>query len=146
MPKKWLGSYLVVLNQQLFDFFRNGKGELISDRELIFQAHSHMYWIEQVFPVNLGMPLHNKVKITFALGKQFYLRSSSQNFQMQAFINYNFLCTRFRAHKITHVKVQTCTSLISTRCSCRNCTKLVLKPLAAKNSLSISVLCIAPFL
>ena len=43
-----------------------------------------------------------------------------------------------------HVKEQTCTLLILTCYSSRNCTKLVLKPLAAKKDLSISVLCSAP--
>ena len=74
----------------------------------------------------------------------------------QAFINYNFLCTRFCAcedvlgpclcaWKIVQVKEQTCTLLVITYGS-RNYTKLVLKPLAVKSGLSISVLYIAPFL
>ena len=42
----------------------------------------------------------------------------------------------------TTVKERTCTLLIVTYGG-RKCTKLVLKPLAAKNGLSISVLCIA---
>ena len=77
--------------------------------------------------------------------------------QMQTFINYNFLCTRFCACKtvlgarpctleIVDVKEQTCTLLIITLYGSKNCTKLVLKPLAAKNGFSISLLCIAPFL
>ena len=56
----------------------------------------------------------------------------------QTFINYKFLCTRFRARKtvlgarscawkIVHVKEQMCTLLIITRHGGRNCTKLVLK-------------------
>ena len=78
----------------------------------------------------------------------------------QAFINYYFSNTRFLASKIVlrvypcmweimHVKEQMCmmcTLLIITCYNSRNCTKLVLKPLAAKNDLSISVLCIASFL
>ena len=74
----------------------------------------------------------------------------------QAFINYNSSCTRFCACKtvldpclcaweIVQVKEQTCTLLVITYGS-RNYTKLVLKPLAAKSGLSISILCIAPFL
>ena len=77
-------------------------------------------------------------------------------FNIQAFINYNFLYTRFCACKtvlgahrctweIVPIKEQMCTLLIITLCSNRKCTKLVLKLLAAKNGLSISVLCIAPF-
>ena len=42
-------------------------------------------------------------------------------------------------------KEQTCMLLIITWYSSRNCTKLVLKPLAAKNGLSISILCTASF-
>ena len=76
----------------------------------------------------------------------------------QAFINYNFSCTRFRVRKIVVrarpctweiVNEQTCTTctlLTITWYDGRNCTKLVLKPLASKNDLSISVLCIASFL
>ena len=45
-----------------------------------------------------------------------------------------------------HVKEQTCTLLIATWSNSRYCTKLVLKPLPAKTSLPISLLCIAPFL
>ena len=70
------------------------------------------------------------------------------------------MCAKFRARKIVlharpcaweivHVKEQTCmtcTLLIITWLGGKNCTKLVLKPLAAKNGLSISVLWIAPFL
>ena len=48
--------------------------------------------------------------------------------------------------EIEHEKEQLCMLLILTWYSSRNCTKLLLKPLAAKNCLSISVLCIAPFL
>ena len=73
---------------------------------------------------------------------------------LQAFINYKLSCTRFCAcktipgtrpcmWKIAHIKEQMCTLLIIKWYGSRNCTKLVLKPLAAKNSLSISVLCIA---
>ena len=50
---------------------------------------------------------------------------------------------------IVQVKEQTHTFLKNSmmcRQKFRNCTKLVLKPLAAKNGLSILVLCIAPFL
>ena len=62
-----------------------------------------------------------------------------------------FLYLRFCACKtffrcmweIINVKGQMCTLLITTWHQSRNCTKLILKPLAAKNSLSISVLCIA---
>ena len=75
----------------------------------------------------------------------------------QAFINYNFSCTKYRARKtvlgarrytleIVHVKEQTSTLLIITWYGSKNCAKLVLKPLLAKNGLYISVLCIAPFL
>ena len=48
--------------------------------------------------------------------------------------------------EIVHKKEQTCTLVIITSYGGRNCAKLVLKPLAAKNGLSISVLYIAPFL
>ena len=65
--------------------------------------------------------------------------------------------TRFRARKtvlgaslsklkIVHVKQQPCTLLIITWYGGRNCTKLVLKPLEAKNRFSTSVLCTVPFL
>ena len=75
----------------------------------------------------------------------------------QTFINYDFWCTRFRAHKtvlvaclctweIMHKKEQVSTLLIITYYRGRNFTKLVLKPLSAKNGLSISVLCTVPFL
>ena len=47
---------------------------------------------------------------------------------------------------MVHVKDQTCTLLIITWWSGRNCPKLVFKPLAAKKDLSISVLFTAPFL
>ena len=57
----------------------------------------------------------------------------------------NFVCTKI-TWEIIHVKEQTCTLLILIWYGCRNCTKLVSKLLAAKNSLSISVLCIASFL
>ena len=73
--------------------------------------------------------------------------------KIQAFINYNFWYTRFRALKsvlgarlCTHVKYGTCTLLVLIWYDSKNCTKLVLKALAAKNSLSISVLYTAPFL
>ena len=67
----------------------------------------------------------------------------------QAFINYSLLCTRFRAFKIAllarpftweirHAKEQTCTLLIITWYISINCTKLVLKPLAARNGLCFS--------
>ena len=73
---------------------------------------------------------------------------------LQAFINYDFLYTRFYASKtilrarpcmweIMHIKEKTYTLLIITFRS-RNYTKLVFKPLAAKKGLSISVLCTAP--
>ena len=69
----------------------------------------------------------------------------------------NFLCTTFRTFKtvlgthlctweIMHIKQLTCMLLIVTQYGVKNCTKLVLKRLAAKSGLSISVLCIAPFL
>ena len=78
------------------------------------------------------------------------------NLVLQVFINYIFLCTGFRALKtvlgarpcmweIVHVKGETCTLFTILWYQGRNCTKLVLKPLAAKNGISISVLCIAPF-
>ena len=85
------------------------------------------------------------------------LWSKKQQLQ-QAFINYNFFSyTRFCARKtvlgaslctweIVHVKEQTCMLLIITWYGGRKCTKLVLKPLAAKNGLSILVMCTAPFL
>ena len=66
----------------------------------------------------------------------------------QVFINYTFFvnkisCTqhRFRCASV-HVKEQTSTLLIITWYDGRNYTKSVLKPLAAKNEPSISVLCI----
>ena len=84
-------------------------------------------------------------------------QSDLANFEEQAFINYNFLYTKFRARKtvlgarlctweIMHIKEQTCIILIITWYSSRKFTKLVLKPLADKNSLSISIICTAPFL
>ena len=75
----------------------------------------------------------------------------------QAFINYNFSYTKFRAcetvlgarpctWQIVNGKEQICTLLTITWYSSRNCNKLVLKPLAAQNGLSISILCTSPFL
>ena len=69
----------------------------------------------------------------------------------QAFNNYNFLNTRFHASKtvldqclsmweIVHVKEQMCMLLIITWSGNINCTKLVLKPFRAKNSLFQSCL------
>ena len=69
----------------------------------------------------------------------------------------NFSYTRFCACKtilgacpcmweIMPVKEQTYMSLIITWYGGRKCTKLVLKPLAAKSDLSFSVLCTTPFL
>ena len=55
---------------------------------------------------------------------------------------------QFFVHKIHALKTvleQTYILLIITSYSGRNCTKSVLKPLAAKNDLSISVMCTAPF-
>ena len=59
-------------------------------------------------------------------------------YSSQAFINYNFACTRFHACKtissawlymwvIVHLKDQTCTFPIITWYDCRNCTKLVFR-------------------
>ena len=48
--------------------------------------------------------------------------------------------------EIVYVKEQKCTLLTITWYSGRNCTKLVLKPLADQDGLSISILCTAPFL
>ena len=71
----------------------------------------------------------------------------------QAFINYNFSCTRFCACKtllggahpctweIVYVKEQMCKWLIITWRRGRNSTKLVFEPLAAKNGCFISILC-----
>ena len=75
----------------------------------------------------------------------------------QAFINYNFIVHKtlstqhhFRCISV-HVgncacKEQMCMLRITTWYNGRKCTKLVSKFLAAKNGLSISVLCTAPFL
>ena len=75
----------------------------------------------------------------------------------QAFINYNFSYTKFCAcetvlgarpctWQIFNGKEQICTLLTITWYSSRNCNKLVLKPLATQNGLSISILCTSPFL
>ena len=67
----------------------------------------------------------------------------------QAFINYSLLCTRFRAFKIAllarpftweirHAKEQTCTLLKITWYISINRTKLLLKPVAARNGLCFS--------
>ena len=48
------------------------------------------------------------------------------------------LSVRLCMWEIVHVKEQACAVLIITWYSIRNCTKLVLKPLAAKNDFSIS--------
>ena len=74
----------------------------------------------------------------------------------QAFINYKFSCTRFCTCLLgTSVHMGNCahkradmhfTNNMIPWYSSRNCTKLVLKPLACKNSLSISGLYIATFL
>ena len=83
---------------------------------------------------------HNNLKIVHFLDGKFNLCT-----RKQAFINYIFQYTKFCAclciWEIIHVKEQTCTLLIITWYGNRNCTKLVLKPFAAKFSLSISVLC-----
>ena len=74
----------------------------------------------------------------------------------QAFKNYDFLHTKFCTHKpilvarpcmweIVPVEEQTCTLLVITYDGIK-CTKLVLKPMAAKSGLFVSVLCTAPFL
>ena len=77
---------------------------------------------------------------------------------IQVFINYHFSYTRFCAcqtvlgaptctWEIMPVNKQTYTLFIIAWYSSRKCSiKLVLKPLAAKKGLFISVLCIAPFL
>ena len=108
------------------------------------------------------MPLYEDLK---GLQKTFTgTTKKCENKNLSQFLfQYNFLkcnarqvgltvCTqnRFRCTpctwKIVHIKEQTCTLLIITWYGDRNCTKLVLKPLAAKNGLSVSVLYIAPFL
>ena len=79
----------------------------------------------------------NSVKLnSFQLDFSLSHNSIIQPF-FQAFINYNFLCT----WEIVPMKERTCTLLIITWHGCSKCTKLVLKPLAAKNGRSISVLC-----
>ena len=108
-------------------------------------------WKKNIYLENLNS---NYIKSLFAIkqlvntvGKLFELHVVDD---IQAFINYNFSCKRFRAHK-TVLRARPCTWEIAhvinnTWYGDRNCTKLVLKPLAAKNGLSVSVLCIAPFL
>ena len=70
----------------------------------------------------------------------------------QAFINYNFSCARFHAHKTVlgarpctwetvHIKEQTSTLIITTWFGNRNCTKLVLKPLVAEKSYVLLLYC-----
>ena len=79
----------------------------------------------------------NSVKLnSFQLDFSLSHNSIIQPF-FQAFINYNFLCT----WEIVPIKERTWTLLIITWHGCSKCTKLVLKPLAAKNGRSISVLC-----
>ena len=91
-------------------------------------------------------------KTSTSSGKKF-----SVKLDYQAFINYNFSYMRFCAcrtvlgacqwmQEIAPVKVQRYTLLIITWNSSRKCSKLLLKPLEAKNSLSILVQCTAPFL
>ena len=48
---------------------------------------------------------------------------------------------------VMHTKLENCTCmwLVITWYGGKNCTKLVLKPLAAKNGCFVSVLCIGPF-
>ena len=83
----------------------------------------------------------------------YYHNFQPEKAENQAFVNYNFSYTRFRAHKVV-LAARPCTweivhvtnSNMIRRKEFRNCTTLVSKPLAAKNGLSISVLCIAPFL
>ena len=60
-----LGSYLVVLKKNLSNFFRNRNGELISKRELTFEDPSQIYRFALVFLLNLGMPFHDIVEVTF---------------------------------------------------------------------------------
>ena len=75
----------------------------------------------------------------------------------QAFINYNFIVHKILStqhcfrHISAHVgncvcKEKMCMLLITTWYNGRKCTKLVSKFLVAKNGLSFSVLCTAPFL
>ena len=73
-----VGAYLVTFKQKLSHFFRNRKGKLISERELIFEDHPHIYPLALAFPVNLRVSIHSSGK--FLEINQFYLRSSFQSF------------------------------------------------------------------
>ena len=91
----------------------------------------------------------NYILYYFYINRPEVLKLDMQN---QAFINLNFLCMRFGAYKtvlgaclcmleIVHVKEQTCTLLIMTWYGGRNCAKLVLKSLAAKDHLFLCQPC-----
>ena len=150
ITKFWQNSIFVSQNTQVTNWNNDWWWKILfSEKKNPVKMNTK--WKKNIYLENLNS---NYIKSLFAIkqlvntvGKLFELHVVDD---IQAFINYNFSCKRFRAHK-TVLRARPCTWEIvhvinNTWYGDRNCTKLVLKPLAAKNGLSVSVLCIAPFL